>query len=546
MQRDLGEGQVFDVLGRWYHRDPPEALLWQAAELYEGGSPAMIQAAARWLGVADEFAEAGLDAATIARVFLSASAGEPPGWTPPAPVLARVLTAAGDGFDPAAVATALLDADALPRGQRALFTLCTAMMAQRGQSIPESHDEHVVFQVPWVHLRTIVEALPEARRDALVARLVGKPSNDNAARVQVRYVLPILDLATGPKAQAAINGARTHLEGLEQWADLLATMDAGGGPPPERDGPTEECRDAVEYWLNEYEATRRVEAIGDTAREAHDRAVVVDAPELASFEAWNAASEARRSEVAEQVAANVEGLSFVGLETFDAGTLASFAHGELVFRLVPGGTYDRGFSAEEEARVRAASDEAKPADDNWFEEYGNFLENMLPSMRPLASVSVGPLLVCASPGYAMEPSAVTSFLEETPWRLLSEAEWEYLARGGTQHELTWRGHAVPDEAWFEATAGGEAEIANAFGCWGFGLQPEVCADAWHDSYDGAPNDGSPRFGNGPRVARGGAAMLHPWQQVGEWQLLCSAVRTPSVHWEFELNVRPALSILAPR
>ena len=115
-----------------------------------------------------------------------------------------------------------------------------------------------------------------------------------------------------------------------------------------------------------------------------------------------------------------------------------------------------------------------------------------------------------------------------------------------QHELTWRGHAVPDEAWFEATAGGEAEIANAFGCWGFGLQPEVCADAWHDSYDGAPNDGLPRFGNGPRVTRGGAAMLYPWQQVGEWQLLCSAVRTPSVHWEFELSVRPVLSIVAPR
>ena len=45
MQRPLGDGQLFDVLGRWYHADPPEALLWEAANMHEGASPAMIQGA---------------------------------------------------------------------------------------------------------------------------------------------------------------------------------------------------------------------------------------------------------------------------------------------------------------------------------------------------------------------------------------------------------------------------------------------------------------------------------------------------------------------
>ncbi|MEM7157043.1 MAG: SUMF1/EgtB/PvdO family nonheme iron enzyme [Myxococcota bacterium] len=542
MHSPLGDGALFDVLGRWYKRSPPEAMLWEAAELYEGASPAMVQGAARWLGVERELGEAGLDAATVARVFVSAAVGEPQGWAPPGPVLARVLEAAGDAFDPGAVATELLEADELPHAHKSLFTLCVAMSAQRGTPIPESHDAHIIFHVPWPHLRAIVEGLPEARRDALLVRLIGTPGNANAARVQMRYTLPVLDLATGTGAKASIAKARAHLEGKERWTELLAAMDAGGGPPAEREGPTEECRKAVEYWLEKYESTRRVDGIGDAARQTHARAVEVDAPELASFETWKAASEERRTAIAERVAARVEGLAFSGFETFEGAPLASFHHDDLVFRLVPGGSYDRGLSPEEEALVRAASEVARPAGDNWFEEFGNFLEKQLHSMRPLMRATVGPLLVCASPGYSMTPDTVVPFLDETQWRLLSETEWEYLARGGKEHELTWRGHEVPDEAWFQRTDSAEAEAANAFGCWGFGLQPELCADVWKETYEGAPVDGAPRFGDGTRVARGGAAMLYPWQQVGEWQLLCSAVRSPSVHWEFEVNVRPVLGV----
>ncbi len=543
MQRPLGDGQLFDVLGRWYHLDPPEALLWEAATMHEGASPAMIQGVARWLGVTKDLREAGLDEATIARVMISASVGEPPGWVPPGPVLARVLDAAGDAIDPGAIAAELLAPEELPHGQKVLFTICSALMARRGGAIPESHDEHFIFHVPWTILREVVAALPEDRRDRVIVRLIGKPPNDNAARVQMRYTLPIMDLANGEGARASVARMLELLQAKKKrYADLIAAAEAGGGPPEPRDGPTDECRKAVEYWLEKYEAKRRVEGIGDAAREAHARAVKVDGPELASFEAWNGASEERRNAIGEQVAAQVEGLEFKGLRPFAGGELATFAWEKLEFRLVPGGSYTRGFSPEEEAAVREEGERRRPAGDNWHEEFGHFLDNLLHSMRPLATVRVGPLLVCDSPGYAMPPDAVAQFLEQTPWRLLSESEWEYLARGGRERELTWRGHVVPDEDWFLETSQGEGGLANPFGLWGFGLDPEVCADAWIEAYEDAPTDASPRWGEGPRVTRGGAAMIYPWQHVGAWQLLCSAARGPSVQWEFELSLRPALGV----
>lgn len=406
MQQPFGDGQLFDVLGHWYHADPPEDLLRAAALLYERASPSTIHNAARWLGVQRDLAEGGLDRNVVARVFSSCAAGEPPGWVPPKPVM-----------------------------------------------------------------RLVVE-----------------------------------------------------------------------GAPPERSEPSEDGAKAVAFWLERYDAQHRVESIGDVARAVHERSVEVVDRDIVSLEAWNSASDSRRESIAETIVDQVEGLSFTGLETFEAGPIASFDYEGLVFRLVPGGEYDRGLSAEEEAKLRAASEAAKLAGDNWFEDHGNFLENHLHSMRPLQRVRVDPLLVCASPGHTVEPHEVSDLLESSPWRLPSEAEWEYLARGGRAHELTWRGPEVPDRAWFLETRKRGPGLANPFGCWGFGLQPEYCADAWFPTHEDAPVDATPRFGEGPRVSRGGAATLYPWQQIGEWQLLLNAVRTPSVHWEFHAAVRPTLGI----
>jgi len=114
--------------------------------------------------------------------------------------------------------------------------------------------------------------------------------------------------------------------------------------------------------------------------------------------------------------------------------------------------------------------------------------------------------------------------------------------GGVNGQLTWRGDALPHEAWFlEASALGP-EACNAFGLWGFGLEPELCADAWAPDYEGAPTDGSARTGAGPRAARGGAAEVYPWQGCGEWQLLLTAVRGSQDAWEYGVAVRPVIGL----
>ncbi len=543
IQRRLGDVTVQDILVSWYGRDAPEALLWRAAELFEGASPAMIMNAARWLGVLEDLRTKGLEDRDIARLLLSAASGVPKGWVPDGNVLSHVLEAATGVEDATVLAKEVLAAPAPPAIAAKLITIFAAILARAGRAVPETFDVWLAFGVPWRTLRDVIESLPEERRDAVLVRLVGKPTNDNGARVQLRYLLPVLDLATGTGAKQALARLRGLLEGRAQWAELLAAADAGGGPPPPREGATQECRVAVQYWVEKYEAARRRDAIGGVAREAHARAIRIDAPELTSSTTWREAAQERREAIARGVANAVPGTTFDGFEERDAGPIARFTHGGLPFRLVAGGSFVRGFSAEEESLVREVAESKRAADDNWFEEYGSFLDRILPWLRPVATVHVGPLLACATAGHRMAPGDVTTFLQSSPFRLPSEAEWEYLARGGVQGELTWRGHVVPDEAWFQETVSGGAALANRFGLWGFGIEPELCADAWHDTYAGAPLDGGPWWDEGSRVTRGGAGMLHPWQQVGEWQLLCSAMRSRAHNWEFELAVRPVIGLV---
>ena len=128
------------------------------------------------------------------------------------------------------------------------------------------------------------------------------------------------------------------------------------------------------------------------------------------------------------------------------------------------------------------------------------------------------------------------------YRLLSEAEWEYVARAGTTTPFHTGKTISTELANYDGrrTYGGGARgiyraqtvpvgsfRANRFGLHDFhGNAREWVEDCWHGSHDGAPNDGSDRGSTqcSWRVVRGGA-----WYDAP--RLLRSAYRT----WNFAGN-----------
>ncbi len=256
--------------------------------------------------------------------------------------------------------------------------------------------------------------------------------------------------------------------------------------------------------------------------------------------AWLEAGSTRQKEIADAVAAAVGG-DVDGFPDFAGNTIAVIMVGGLPYCVVPGGTVDMGFSPEEEAAVRAAA-EVNAGCDNHYELYDSLLENPQ-ALRPLTLVHVGPLLAQQEPRRPIPPAEVVALLATDPFRLPSEAEWEYLARGGVPRELTYFGPDVPDDkGWLPSVGSQGVKAANDFGMWGFGFEPEVCADVWHPTHEGAPLDGSPRRGVGPRVVRGGAAQLYPFQATGEWHLFLSAMRTNQKSWEFVQSMRMVIGL----
>ena len=102
------------------------------------------------------------------------------------------------------------------------------------------------------------------------------------------------------------------------------------------------------------------------------------------------------------------------------------------------------------------------------------------------------------------------------YRLLSEAEWEYVARAGTTGPYHFGSSPSPSQANYGQSPGGTVPVgsypANAFGLHDVhGNVTEWVEDCWIDGYRGAPSDGGARrYGDFfLRVLRGGAWSFHP-------------------------------------
>ena len=209
---------------------------------------------------------------------------------------------------------------------------------------------------------------------------------------------------------------------------------------------------------------------------------------------------------------------------------------ELEMVLIPGGSFIMGSQEEEEG----SSDNERPQHQVTIKPFcfGKYpitqaqwqavaaLPPVKQELKPNPSRFKGANrpIECVSWHDAVEFCNRLSNHTQRPYRLPSEAEWEYACRAGTTTPFHFGetittdlanyngnytyGNGVKGSYRAETTEVGSFEIANQFGLYDMhGNVWEWCQDDWHDNYEGAPTDGSAYISNdtkSDKLLRGGS------------------------------------------
>lgn len=193
------------------------------------------------------------------------------------------------------------------------------------------------------------------------------------------------------------------------------------------------------------------------------------------------------------------------------------------FVLVPAGTFDMGLGERDLATYRGYFTEEvrarlDPLELRELELVEAAITQMGPSSSPVRTVTVAPFAmaetqlsretIAAMSGQPADdwtfasPREARTLLTAHGFRLPNEAEWEYVAR--QDRGATFLFDAVADYLGSIAS-GSRSSTDSSFGVGQ--LNGEWVEDPWHDTYEGAPLDGSPfRLAtdahDGPGVCRG--------------------------------------------
>jgi len=130
------------------------------------------------------------------------------------------------------------------------------------------------------------------------------------------------------------------------------------------------------------------------------------------------------------------------------------------------------------------------------------------------------------------------------YRLLSEAEWEYAARAGSQTAYSFGDDEkeLGRYAWFEGNSGEKThpvgkKLPNAFGLYDMhGNVSEITQDVWRDNYNDAPTDGSAnRYTEDDELAQQGPTRA---LRGGSWGSEPRGLRAAYREWVFESGAYP--------